>query len=143
LHSAERANDQGGANTGVIWANLEAPESLRAVWNNDAVTAWDSNADLAASKLYSLITPAEVSQARSGRPSDWAAEAWRVAKLTAYALPSRAAGTYVPPGQNTPRPYYLMPDGYPAKVKDVAGKQLRLAGLRLAWVLEQYMPGTR
>ena len=140
LHSAERANDQGGANTGVIWGSLKTPESLRAVWNDDAVTAWDSNPDVAASKLFSIITPAEVEQARSGRPSDWAAEAWRVAKLTAYALPSRAAGTYVPAGQTAARPYYLMPDSYPAEVKAIAGKQLRLAGLRLAWVLEQYMP---
>ena len=143
LHSAERGNDQGGANTGVIWAGLKTPESLRAVWNDDSVAAWGANADVAAAKLYSLITPAEVSLARSGRPSDWAAEAWRVAKVTAYALPSREEGTYVPPGQSTPRPYYLLPDSYPADVKEVAGKQLRLAGLRLAWVLEQDMPTNR
>lgn len=134
LHAAERNGDQGGNLVSVMWTGHTSRLPLHRYWDDNAVAAWGSDPQTVADRLYALITPRELDQARSEiDPARWAIESWRVARRDVYDLPTH------PAGQDDGKPYYRLSDNYRTHAKQVAGERLRFAGLRLALVLQQHL----
>jgi len=87
LHAITRTDpdthrdDRGGNCVGVLHDNAHTPVRLHSYWDTNLVqTAVTHNPDEAASRLMSLLTPANRQKCSGGDASAWASESYEIAK---------------------------------------------------------------
>jgi S1/P1 Nuclease len=128
LHASDD-NDKGGNCIGLSPSPDGRVKNLHAYWDVTVVDAiGQTPADIAA-KLDAQITPAQVKRWSAGNPKAWAMESLQIAQRDAYKLPSRP--TCARTGKVA-----LSPD-YQATAQADGAQQLKVAGIRLAFVLNQ------
>ena len=103
--------------------------SLHVYWDVTTVNALGHSPSDIAATLDAQITPADVRQWTAGDASAWAMESFQLARTAAYGpLPSR-------PTCDAPGAVALSP-AYQAAAQAVTARQLQVAGVRLAYVLD-------
>jgi S1/P1 Nuclease len=121
LHVAHRA-DRGGNDVAVEW--FGQPSNLHWVWDNGVLRdsgRWLELADRLTAQLRDVRIAREAERWRGGEPVAWAHESYRLTVEVVY--PSAPAGSQL--GRD-----------YQAKYAPLAERQLLIAGVRLAAVLE-------
>ena len=134
LHAADH-NDRGGNCVKLSPSPDGDVTSLHVYWDVTTVNALGRSAPEIAKTLDAEITPAQIQQWSAGDPSAWAMELFQLARNAAYGpLPSL-------PTCDTPAPIALSPT-YQAAADTVAARQLQIAGVRLAYVLNHALDGS-
>ena len=108
--------------------------NLHAFWDTTVVSALGYSAPTIAAELDGRITPADVTTWSAGGPRDWAMQSFAIAKRDAYDLPTRP--TCAQTGAVALSP------SYQTTAKADAARQLTVAGVRLAYVLNTVLGGT-
>ncbi len=123
LHSSDE-NDRGGNNKKVSATGLGTGQ-LHGFWDTQFVRRLGDDPIAIGDALAAKVGPAQVEEWSKGRPSDWALEAFEIAKTKVYGkLPKpNAAGVYV------------LPATYVKTSKAIVTLQLSRAGVRLARLL--------
>jgi len=125
LHSSDD-HDQGGNSKRVSAAGFKAG-NLHHYWDTEFVEQLGADAKSIASELIGHISEGQQQQWQAGNPSDWALEAWKVAKDDAYGdLPAANA-----------RGAYRLTGDYVTTATGDVSLQLSKAGVRLAFILNQ------
>lgn len=132
LHCAERHGDHGGNMVWVQWPGETKAIKLHAVWDMNLVekTLHDQQLTPAefADQLTHAITPAQIQAWSAGAPADWAWESHRLAVTEVYAtIPETGA--------------HLLDGAHIAKSEHLVVEQLTKAGIRLAYLLNQFPAG--
>ena len=99
--------------------------------------AHPKDADLAAfgRRLLRQITPAQLAAWRSGAPISWTLETFEVSRTVGYHLPPHPACT---PGMKwADYPPFVISAAYQARALSTTRRELKEAGVRLAWVINQ------
>jgi hypothetical protein len=123
LHSADR-NDAGGNQVAVMF--FGSPMSLHAVWDYGMIDRHTFDWGQYVDELERNVIAGEGAAALArGTPVDWALEAHKLAVETAYAVPEDLK----------------LGDDYYRRALPVVDRQLALAGLRLARVLNETLGG--
>ena len=125
LHSAD-SHDKGGNDKKIHYPSFRA-RNLHAAWDSEFVRLLGPDEKTIAASLTAKISPEDVAAWSKGTPTDWAAEAFQVARGDAYGLLSQpnASGTYE------------LTDDYVHRATEDVDLQLRKAGVRLAAVLNK------
>ena len=126
LHSSDN-HDKGG-NCVRVALDAQRTVSLHHYWDTTVVEDQDPDAQHLADRLRARITPQDLADWSRGLPRDWAMEAFKVARGTAYTIGS-------PPGCEPDAAPIALPPGYEATARAAADLQLERAGVRLAFVL--------
>jgi hypothetical protein len=125
LHSADD-NDRGGNNKKVSADTFRAG-NLHHYWDSEFVARLETDAKAVATELIGHITSEQAQSWRKGSATDWATEAFYVAKADAYGkLPAPSS-----------RGSYRLSDDYVNTATDEVAMQLSRAGVRLAEVLNR------
>jgi hypothetical protein len=125
LHSSDD-RDRGGNNKRVSAAGFKAG-NLHHFWDTEFVDQLGPDAKAIASDLIGHISTDQEKQWEAGEPSDWAQEAFEVAKDDAYGqLPAPNA-----------RGSYRLTDEYVTTATDDVAQRLSKAGVRLAFILNR------
>ncbi len=124
LH-VSRASDRGGNSIRVNHRGSET--NLHAFWDTDLIELQNLSAGDYARELRDEITDADVAAWQQGTPADWATESWRLARELAY---RDADGNEIESGATLGRRYVTTRT-------PIVDAQLRRAGVRLAWVIDQ------
>lgn len=120
LHCGDN-RDRGGNDVPVVFRNR--PTNLHSVWDTPLLRETVERPGIR-QRLLNRAGRREMSRATRGGPADWVWESWEVSKLYAYrALP--------------PERPAVLGDEYATGAYDYIERQLRLAGLRLAALLNQ------
>ena len=123
LHSSDDS-DRGG-NSKLLSPAVGSSRNLHAFWDTAAVVSLGRDPQAVADRLATAITPAQMTAWSAGAPTDWAQEAFALAKSDAY-------GQLPPPGPNGK---YTLTAGYETMASTDAALQLSRAGVRLAAIL--------
>jgi nuclease S1 len=127
LHSADN-HDGGGNGILVVYGRRRIGTPLHAYWDNDSVSNINNDAQELAAALIDRFRDRQ-SEWMSGRPKDWAAEAFEKARSIVYNLPSQQVR------DSNNKPVYQLDRGYEEDARETAAEQLAKAGIRLALVL--------
>jgi len=127
LHSADD-HDAGGTKKLVTAEGLH-PGNLHRYWDIELVEQLGTDPRQVAARLIGQISEAQRQEWASGKPTDWAMEAFTLARNDAYGLLPR------PGDQGT----YSLPSGYVDQAVTDVGLQLSRAGVRLAFILSQVL----
>ncbi len=129
LHSSDE-HDRGGNNKKVTTTSLGSGE-LHGFWDTQFVQRLGNDPVAVGDALVSRITAANVTTWSKGTPSDWAMEAFDIARDKVYGkLPKpNTSGTYA------------LPASYVTASKAIVTLQLSRAGVRLANVLNAALAG--
>jgi hypothetical protein len=123
LHSADD-NDRGGNNKKVSASGQHAG-NLHHYWDDVFVEALGPDAKTIASDLIGHISDDQAQEWSKGTPSDWALEAFQIAKVDAYGdLPAPSS-----------KGLYRLSDDYMATATQDVATQLGRGGVRLAFGL--------
>jgi hypothetical protein len=125
LHAADD-HDQGG-NRKTVYALGIDPNSLHHDWDVEFVARLGTNETEIVQRMIAGITETQRARWSAGAPVDWAMESYSVAQLHTYGP--------LPPadGEN----HYNLSAAYVSDATAVTGDQLRKAGVRLAFLLNQ------
>jgi hypothetical protein len=134
LHAADDS-DRGGNCIALSPSPDGDVTNLHAFWDVTVVKALGPSAPDIAAKLDAKITPADIRAWSAGGPKDWARQSFAIAKRDAYDLPSRP--TCAQGGSVTLSP------SYQTTAEADAARQLSVAGVRLAYVLNGALGGDR
>ena len=126
LHSSD--NQDRGGNCVLLSLGGARTVNLHAWWDTVVVGELGTDPVALAATLRARITPAQLTQWRTGDAGTWAQEAFGVARTTAYRVGSA-------PGCGTGAAPIPLPEGYDAAARAAAALQLERAGVRLAAVL--------
>ena len=132
LHAADH-HDRGGNCIKLDPSPDGGVTNLHAFWDVTVVNALGHSAADIAAKLDAKITPANLKAWSAGGPRDWAMQSFAIAKRDAYNLPSRP--TCAQPGA------VALSSAYTATAEADAARQLSVAGVRLAYVLNGDLGG--
>ncbi len=132
LHAADH-NDKGGNCTALSPSPDGDVTNLHAFWDVTTVKALGHSPGDIANALDAKITPVQVKAWSAGDPGAWALEAFAIAKRDAYNLPTRP--TCAEAGAVALSP------SYQATAEADAAQQLSIAGVRLAYVLNEALGG--
>lgn len=124
LH-VSREEDRGGNSIRVTYRGSET--NLHSFWDTDLIELQNLSAGDYARELRDEITDEDVKAWQRGTPADWATESWRLAREFAYC---DADGHEVTTGDRLGRRYVTTRT-------PVVDRQLRRAGVRLAWIINQ------
>jgi hypothetical protein len=127
LHSADH-HDRGGNDVLVVYGRRRVGSPLHSYWDNNAVKNNNSDEQELAAALIDRFRGKQ-SEWMTGRPKDWATEAFGKGQGIAYNLPSRQVRD-----QNNDLVYQLDRE-YEDDAMETAAEQLAKAGMRLALVL--------
>ena len=128
LHASDH-EDRGG-NCVRISLGDQRTSNLHSYWDTGVLQPLGSDPQAAAATLNARISPSQAQAWSKGTATDWAQEAFRVAKTAAYTLDTPAGC-----GQDaSPVP---LPSSYVSIAQPAANLQLEKAGVRLAWVLNR------
>ena len=127
LHSADN-HDSGGNGVLVVYGRRRVGSPLHAYWDNNAVININNDAQELAADLIDRFRDKQ-SEWMSGRPRNWADEAFEKGRAIAYNLPS------VQVRDSNYRLVYQLDRGYEDDARETAAEQLAKAGMRLALVL--------
>jgi len=130
LHAADD-HDAGGTKEPVTAEGFH-PGNLHHYWDIECVERLGTDPRRVAASLIGQISDAQRQEWASGKPADWAMEAFALARSDAYGLLPR------PSDQGT----YPLPPGYLAQAGRDVALQLSRAGVRLASVLNLALPAT-
>lgn len=131
LHASDN-HDRGGNCETVMSVGADGrsrPTSLHSFWDTTVVERMGANAPQIAAALRAKIGPPQILAWSGGKPSEWAMETYQVAKASAY-------GPLMPISCASERPIALNAQ-YQAQAQLVAQRQLQMAGVRLASVLNR------
>ncbi len=157
LHAITRTDpqighdDRGGNCVGILHDNAHTPIRLHGYWDTTLVgTAVTHNPDEAASRLMSLLTPANRQKWSGGDASAWASESYEIAKAKVYVgvvdhAPAQTGFIFREPDGKPdekcgPSNVYQINTDYEMTAKTVMEQQLAKAGLRLSAVLKESFP---
>ncbi|MCP1231534.1 S1/P1 nuclease [Acetobacter indonesiensis] len=134
LHAADN-HDKGG---NCVRLSLGGPRTtnLHSYWDTAIVSELDPSPASLADKLFMQITYDDKQAWQQGTAADWAQESFSLAQKYAYQLP-------VKPGCDPDSAPIELPPGYDAAAQSVARQQLMKAGVRLAYVLNNALSGTK
>lgn len=121
LH-CENDDDEGGDLLRVIWHGH--PDKLHWVWDSRLIDDIDRNSQSLAEELEQQITPQDRAAWDRGSIDDWILQSHRLAQLVAYG----DLGSQHPP---------VIGPTYEREADPVVEVQLKRAGVRLAYVLNQ------
>jgi hypothetical protein len=125
LHAAD--DHDAGGNKKLVSAGVLHPGNLHRYWDVEFVGRLGTDPSKVAANLIGQISETQRQEWSSGKPADWAMEAFALARDNAYALlPARS-------GQNT----YSLPPAYVEQAVRNVALQLSRAGVRLALILNQ------
>lgn len=125
LHAAND-NDRGGNE---VWVRIQGKTNkLHSWWDTGLVDELGDSPSAIAESLASGISDKEMKDWSSGSPQAWAQESWKVANDFIYKK-SR--------GVNTKQTPILLPDSYVDDATPIISERLEMAGVRLAWVINQ------
>jgi hypothetical protein len=129
LHSSDD-HDYGGNKIKVTVQGFKhaAKDELHGFWDVQFVDGIAKPPTALAKKLLAQITPADAASWAQGKPEDWAMEAFMLGKEAAYGSP--------PLSQDTPQ---HIDAAYVTRAKQGITTQLKRAGIRLAYVLNQQL----
>lgn len=129
LHSAD--DHDAGGNAKLVGAGNLGSGNLHGFWDTQFVRQLGSDPVAVGDALAAKITPTDVAAWTQGSTTDWAKEAFEIAKATVY-------GTL--PQPNTAG-VYALPPSYVAASSPIVVMQLSRAGVRLASVLNRVLAG--
>jgi hypothetical protein len=131
LHQPLHASDDhdAGGNKKFVSDEGVHPGNLHHYWDVEFVERLGTDPRQVAVTLIGEISEAQRKEWSSGTPADWVMEAFGLAKRDAYGLLPR------PGDQST----YTLPAGYTKQAQQDVALQLRRAGIRLAFVLNQVL----
>lgn len=132
LHQPLHASDNHDRGGNCVQLSLGGPRTvnLHSYWDTVAVEEIDNDPERLAARLKAGISPANVSDWSKGKPSDWALEAYGVAKSTAYSF-------HTPAGCERDATPASLPSGYDVAAQRAIALQLERAGIRLALLLNR------
>ncbi len=124
LHVSHES-DQGGNSIQVTF--FGRPTNLHRLWDSDMIERFDEDSRTFADDLMREIKKEEADAWRSGTPAEWANESWALATTIGY-LDTR--GKKIENGDKLGRDYWIARSA-------IIDQQLKKAGVRLAWLIEQ------
>ncbi|WP_267389781.1 S1/P1 nuclease [Sphingomonas sp. GC_Shp_3] len=132
LHQPLHASDNHDRGGNCVLLNLggQRTQNLHAYWDTAVVEELGTDPAQVAIELRANVTPAQRQQWQQGSPSDWAQEAFQVARSTAYTIGA-------PPSCQQDAAPIPLPSGYAERAKAAAAVQLERAGVRLGVVLNR------
>jgi hypothetical protein len=125
LHAAD--HDDRGGNCIQLDPPVGPSQNLHAYWDTAVVGALGPSASAIATKLNARITPDEIRAWSAGDPKSWAMQSFQVAQKDVYRLPAQ------PTCQD--KGSVALSPAYQAAAQTDAARQLQLAGIRIAVVL--------
>jgi hypothetical protein len=124
LHAADN-HDRGGNGIHVILRRQKT--TLHSVWDGDVVRALGRSPEQVAATLEREMSASTTQQWERGTARDWANESFQLASKEIYSHIS---------GGDVAAPVILPPD-YARDESHIAAEQLKMAGVRLAWLLNR------
>jgi len=101
---------------------------MHAVWDGDVVRALNRDPEAAGVALERSIAANDRRAWQTGAATDWANETFRVASSDVYDQLAGSGGTGA---------VVVLPMNYAASKRTIVETQLKRAGIRLAWLLNQ------
>lgn len=127
LH-ADGDHDSGGNCVHVLYRNRV--HSLHEIWDDETVRALGRDPERIAAALDASLTLDEFNAAQTGTAADWARQSKRFADSVAFRIKTKTG--CVPADMAIP-----IDDAYLADATRVSGSQLKIAGVRLAMLLNR------
>jgi nuclease S1 len=133
LHAADN-HDHGGNDIRVTGAG-SPPGNLHHYWDTVFVRRLGTRADVVSRELIAGISDDERRAWSAGSPADWAKESFQIGRDHVYG-PLQHTGAHSGTGADIdPRGEIALDARYEADAGNIVAGQLRRAGLRLAWLL--------
>lgn len=136
MHQPLHASDNHNRGGNCVRLSLDGARTvnLHSYWDTVVVAELGSDARAVAQDLRLRITEGQVASWRKGREPDWTLEAFELSKRFAYRLDA-------PAGCQPDAAPVPLPSGYDEQARRIVALQLERAGVRLAMLLDESVPG--